>query len=236
MTLYAYCVRRAGDPAPGPGLQGVDGGEVFAREWGGLAVWLSRVEAPLSPTRERVQAHDHVVRAALRTETPLPLRFGAAFPDEAAALEAVGARSEELLASLERVRGRVEMALTVAWDPAAERERLLEERPDLRPPGGRPATGRAYLEARRRGHALEAALRTRAEEVVADAARRVAAGGVRFDEVRALLPRPEIAGALAHLVHRDQMFTYREAVERAARELASVELRVSGPWAPYSFG
>ncbi|HEX7240322.1 MAG TPA: GvpL/GvpF family gas vesicle protein [Longimicrobiaceae bacterium] len=235
MTLYAYCVRRAGDPAPEAGLRGVDGGEVFAGERDGLGVWLSAVEAPPAPDRERVEAHDRVVRAALRTATPLPLRFGAVFVDEAAALDALAGRAEGLLAGLERVAGRVEMSVAALWDAAAERESLLAERPELRPAEGRPAGGRAYLEGKRRQRALEEALRARAEAVLDRVARRLAPAAGPAEEARSVLPRPDVAGTVAHLVRREESLAYREAAMAAGRGLPGVELRVSGPWAPYSF-
>ncbi len=232
--LYAYCVRGADDPAPDPTLRGLEGAEVFPLRGAGAALWLSGVAARPDPTPERIREHDRVVRAALRSATPLPLRFGACFADEASALALLHGRAAEFRAGLERVRGRVEMAVAVGWDAAAGRERLLAERPELRPPAGRPTGGREYLEMRRRELALEEAWRARAEAVLDAVSRRVA-GGEPADEERTVLPRSGLAGTLAHLVRREQMFPYRAAVERAAGELPEVELSVSGPWAPYSF-
>jgi hypothetical protein len=235
MTLYAYCVRRRGDPPPEPGLRGIGGAEVVRVEGDALGLWASRVEAVPAPGPERLREHDRVVRAALRTCTPLPLRFGAAFPDAGAALAALEPRAAELLAALERVAGRVEMGVTLHWEAEAERARLLAGDPGLRPLPGPPSGGREYLETRRREHALERALRRRAEALLEAASERLRALVPDAPEVRTVLPRPEVAGTLAHLVQKEQMFTYRHGAERAGTTLPAVTLRVSGPWAPYSF-
>lgn len=235
MTLHAYCVRRAGEPPPAPEARGVAGAEVRLVEGERLGLWVSPVERPPGPDPEHLREHDRVVRHALRTRTPLPLRFGAVFADEAAALAALEARSAELLAGLERVAGRVEMGVAVLWDAAAERERLCAARPELRAPEGPPASGRAYLEARRRERELEAALRGRAEALLEEVSTRLAEAVSGAEEARTVLPPAEAAGALAHLVQVGRVAGYREAVARAAGALPGVELRASGPWAPYSF-
>ena len=235
MILHAYCVRAAGEPPPGPGVRGIGGAEVMLAEADGLGAWLSRLDAPPAPEPDRLREHDEVVRAALRTATPLPLRFGTAFADEDALRGALAERAGELLASLERVRGRVEMGAALGWDAAAAQERVLARRPELRPADGKPATGRAYLEARRREHGLEAALREEADALLERVSRAVAAALPDVEEARTTLPRPPAAGTLAHLVRRGDVSAYRDAVRRAAGELPEVEVRVSGPWAPYSF-
>jgi hypothetical protein len=235
MTLYAYCIRRRGDPPPEPGLRGIGGAEVRRVEGGELDLWVSEVAELPRPDAERLREHDRVVRAALRTRTPLPLRFGAAFPDAEGALAALSPRAAELLEALERVAGRVEVGVSLHWDAEAERERLLAARPDLRPLPGEPSGGREYLEARRRARAWEGALRARAEGLLEEASVRLRALVPDAPEARVVLPRPEVAGTLAHLVQREQMFTYRQGAERAGSALAGVTLRVSGPWAPYSF-
>jgi hypothetical protein len=196
---------------------------------------MSRLDASPAPEPDRLREHDGVVRAALRIETPLPLRFGTAFADEAALRAVLAERAAELLTSLERVRGRVEMGAILGWDAAAARERVLAQRPDLRPAAEKPATGRAYLEARRREHGLEAALRAEAGALVERVSRAVAAALPEVVEARTTLPQPDVAGTLAHLVGRDEVSAHREAVRNVAVELQEAEVRVSGPWAPYSF-
>ncbi|HEX8276820.1 MAG TPA: GvpL/GvpF family gas vesicle protein [Longimicrobiaceae bacterium] len=235
MILHAYCIRAAGEPPPGSETRGIGGAEVGVVEAAELCAWVSRLDARPGPAPDRLREHDAVVRAALRAATPLPLRFGAVFADERALRAVLAERAGELRAALERVRGRVEMAATVSWDAAAARARLLAARPELRPAAEKPASGRAYLEARRREHGLEAALREEAEALLERVSRAIATALPGAEETRTTLPRPEVAGTLAHLVRREDVAAYRDAVGRVAEEPAEAEVRVSGPWAPYSF-
>jgi hypothetical protein len=235
MILHGYCVRRAGEPPPGPEVRGIGGAEVFEVREGALAAWASRLDAPPARAAERLREHDAVARAALRTATPLPLRFGSAFADEEALRATLAEREEALLAALERVAGRVEVGVAVVWDRDAARERILAARPDLRPAAEKPATGRAYLEARRREHALDAALRAEAEALLDRLARGVGEALPGTEEARTLLPAPGVAGTLAHLVLWSDLHSYRRAVEQASAGMPEAEVRLSGPWAPYSF-
>ncbi|HEV2148103.1 MAG TPA: GvpL/GvpF family gas vesicle protein, partial [Longimicrobiaceae bacterium] len=167
--------------------------------------------------------------------TPLPLRFGSVFADEGALRAVLAERADVLLAALERVAGKVEMGVAVGWDPGAARERILAAHPELRPAEEKPATGRAYLEARRREHAVEAALRGEAEALLDRLSSAVGEVLPGAEEVRTVLPAAGMAGTLAHLVLQGNVSSYREAVERVSGDVPDAEIRLSGPWAPYSF-
>lgn len=222
--LHAYCVRRAGDPPPDRELTGVDGSAVELLEAGGLGLWIS-AEAGGAATLQRAQEHDRVVRAALRSATPLPIRYGTRFADADRAAETLREKREEFLAALERVSGRVEMGIRVRWTA-----------PDPRGAGAPPPAagpGRAYLEARRREREERERVRALAEEVVVGVERRFAE--LELPAARLLLPEPGVAGTLAHLVRRSALRRYRERVAEARGELPHLELLLSGPWAPYSF-
>lgn len=232
MILHAYCVRRAGDPPPHASLAGLEGAPVSLFESAGVGVWLSQVERA-EPTPERLLEHDRVVRAALRTATPLPIRFGARLRDEQAVAELLETRHEELLAGLARVSGRVEAGVTVGWDGHTERGNILSSHPELRHNGAASATGREYLERRRARHLLDDLLQERARALLCRVTSALEAG--ELPASLTLLPRPEVAGMLAHLVPREEVAAYRRRVERAREALPEVTLTLSGPWAPYSF-
>lgn len=223
--LHAYCIRRAGDPGPPPGLTGVGGAPVRLLDAGELGMWVSPAVAG-APTVERLREHDAVVRAALRSATPLPVRYGTAFVDEARARERLGETREEYRAALARVAGRVEMGIRVAWEappPPAAGEPVEE--------GVGP--GRAYLERRRRAREGDAALRREADAVLREVEEVFA--DLDLSTRRRVLPEPGVAGTLAHLVHRGDLGRYRERLDRARNEVFRVSLLPSGPWAPYSF-
>src|SRR5690349_23240486 len=96
MATYLYCVRS--DPSPPPrGLLGIDGSPVRDLAADGLTAWVSEVGDSTPPTVERVKAHDAVCAAALETgDTPLPIRFGQVFRNDAAAVAAITSRRSAL--------------------------------------------------------------------------------------------------------------------------------------------
>lgn len=223
--LHAYCVRRASEPAPPPELKGVDGAAVYLVGEGELALWVSSAEPNRAPELERLRAHDRVVRAALATATPLPIRLGAHFQDEVAARAALRERATEFLEALRRVEHRVEMAVRVEWGAEAP---LPDPVPTLAV-----SSGREYLEMRRRQLEAGAALGERARrelDAVADFF-----ADLDLPTVRNLLPDSQSVGSLAHLVHRNQIDQYRERARAARQQLSRLNLSLSGPWAPYSF-
>lgn len=231
--IYAYCVRRAGEPGPDAELQGLAGRPVRLIEGPEIGFWVSEGSA-LPATPERLREHDRVVRAALRSATPLPIRYGTGcFASEADAREALRTRSESLRESLARVEGRVEMGVRMEWtppEPAPEPSRGSGETGvgTEAPPGGR-----AYLEARRAELERAGSLRAAAGAALDRLEQELALEGV--PAVRTVLPRPDVAGLLAHLVLRSEVQRYNECVTRAARAMPEYRLTVSGPWAPYSF-
>lgn len=243
--IYAYCVRRAGDPPPPGGLSGLDDATVRLVEEAGLGFWVSE-GPPMKATSERLREHDRVVREALRTATPLPIRYGAAcFPSERAAREALTERADAFTAGLDRVAGRVEMGVRVGWEdpeggPAPERDDADGDRAPERPgaatasaDGGTAGPGRAYLEARRREMERRERLRAAAEAALARVEAALSLNGV--PTARTVLPEPGTAGLLAHLLEPSEIPRYRTCVEAAGDALPGYRLTVSGPWAPYSF-
>jgi hypothetical protein len=243
-VLHGYCVRRAADPLPAGELSGVAGGAVLRLEEAGLALWYSSFPAPVGPTLEHLRQHDAVIRSALRSATPLPLRFGARFTSEAEAGRSLVARADEFTQTLDRLANRVEMGIRVSRRPGAPRsENPMGEgsgppRDSPAGPGGRPEThpvrtGREYLEARRRELNAAAARRAEAGELLDRV--EAALADLELPVHREMLPQEGVEGLVAHLVHRGQIGLYRQRVLRLREELPELELVPTGPWAPYSF-
>jgi hypothetical protein len=193
----------------------------------GLGAWASPWEGPAEPTPGRLLEHHARVAAVHATADCLPVRFPTLVEDAGP----LNARRDALLAALARVRGKTELALTLAW--ASPLPRLTQEEPQPRPrpgaalPGG---AGTRYLRARR--------AYWRAREHREREARRLA------DQLRAELalppddvlvraaPNEQIAVSLAALVPRDDAPAYRRVLAQPRSHLRVV---VNGPWPPYSF-
>jgi hypothetical protein len=233
VRLYAYCLRHAGEPPPAGTLRGIGGAAVSLFEHGGLGVWFSWLDSPRADETS-LREHDRVVRSALRSATPLPLRFGASFTGTVGLRGLLDERRQEFLASLARVAGRVEMGLTVFWDEQRARAQLLAERPELHTLEVPPSSGREYLEQKVRATAVDAALRSRAGDVMARV-ESLLRDTADIPIVRTPGPRPGVAGTLAQLVRRDMVAEYRSRVAAADEILPDLRLALSGPWGPYSF-
>ncbi len=222
--IALYCIRGAGDPEPPVGLTGVDGAEVRLLETDRLGLWISDA-SEASVTLARLREHDRVARTALSTATPLPVRFGMHFSDEADAQHHLATREGEFLAMLASVEGRVEMGVRAAWKLESEAEVPAESGP--------PKSGKEYLERRRSSAKRKEALESRASAMLDELEAALSLN--ELPVVRQVMPVSRIAGTLAHLVHRSNAAGYRAAVEAAKPQVPQLDLAVTGPWAPYSF-
>jgi len=226
MPTYVYCLLTASREPRSGTPHGLDGAPVRVVHVGPVDVVASDV-AHRSPTPsiERVRAHDSVVRWALERQTPLPARFGQTFADDAAVMEAVRVRQLAFTAALERVRGLVEMTVRVKTSVDAG-----GDGPMMRTEG---LSGRDYL-ARLR----ERQRSVRAWEEDAIFLQRRVADRVRAvvrAEAQSIPTRPVRSLAISHLVERDLVRRYREELGILAESDPTLHLRISGPWAPYSF-
>jgi hypothetical protein len=208
--VYAVCERtelglppvRGLDEAP---LEGIAEGQL-------LAVVSRHEHMPEEPALDALWVHERVIEALMAERAVLPMRFGTPLPDAAAVRTPLAARREPLLEALDRVRGRVELAV-----------RAMQ--PDVvaaAPSAPAPASGRDYLRARLRSRRSGASL----HEPLAALA------------VAARL-WPELApGELlraSYLVEQPAVAGFRSAVERLQREHPEAALLCTGPWPAYSF-
>lgn len=228
--IYAYCVRRAGDPGPQPGLNGIEGAAVEVCREASLDMWVSTIDVPPPPDEEALRAHERVVREALRTRTPLPLRFGTTFPSEAALERSLAENADRFMRSLERVSGLAEMGIRVEQAPAvAGRESTSDAEP-----GGSPQSGRAYLVRRKAEIDAAAASREDAAKVLDGIAAELSA--VAVETTSSVVLRERVLGQVACLVRRPDISIFRTRVaESLVPRWKNHTLVVSGPWAPYSF-
>jgi Gas vesicle synthesis protein GvpL/GvpF len=214
-------------------LTGLDGAPVERLASGSLAAWVSRMSADVRPTMERLREHERVVRAALRKTTPLPFRFGVAFRDEGELTDVLDDRADQFEATLSRLGNRIEMGLRVTY---TARESPGEAAVDPRataPAASHPTSGRAYLEGRRAALRAAAGERERAERTLEEVEGHFA--DLELESVKTIGDGAEIAGSLAHLLHRGQLRLYRNRVARLQSNRSDLLIRVTGPWAPYSF-
>lgn len=157
------------------------------------------------------EQHTIVLALAERFDPLLPARFGSRMTR--ARLEAaIRASAEVVTTALTHVRGRRQMTVRLIGPEAPERA----QKP--------PVTGTSYLAARRAAHAVpaEAApLRQAVASLVVDERVQPGRGGIR--------------STLFHLVSREDVERYEQAVEASAARLAPWRAVVTGPWPPFAF-
>lgn len=174
-----------------------------------------------------VMEHESVVRRLLGVATVVPLRFGSLHRDLDAVESFRAAHRDEFRAALSRVRGHVELGVKV-WARATTAETT-----------DRAATGREYLERRRRAREEMAEARATVDERLRSIHARLVATAA---ESRLNRPQPreltgdrrEMAMNAAYLVPTGDESLVAE-VERLRNEHPDLVFEVTGPWAPYNF-
>jgi Gas vesicle synthesis protein GvpL/GvpF len=216
-VIYLYAICPAGAAAP-PRRRGLGGARLATVPCGELTVLCSRHRTLRpEPTPRQVMAHERVVEAAMERGPALPLRFGTQLAATDALPAALEPRSDELLRALERVSGRVELAV-----------RAFPEHDEPAPaPAGRGASrGRDYLLARVARH--------RQAERVTDALHppleALAAGAVMRER-----PAPPALLVASYLVDERAVAAFRARAAEIADRLDGARVVVTGPLPPYSF-
>lgn len=149
--------------------------------------------------------HEELVEGLMRGRDLLPVRFGTLVGDEDVVASAIAKRREELAASLDRVRGAVELAVRV-------REEGRQE-PEAAP------SGDAYM---------------KAKAGRSDAARRLHEPLAELARASVVLSGPELLRA-AYLVSRDRVDRFVAAVAEMQTDNPKLDLVCTGPWPAYSF-
>ncbi len=121
--LFCYFIARTGEAVEKLPLRFVRHADLVAA--------VGQPAGGIRATPAEMLEFNAVLAAASKHTTILPLRFGTSFPNEAAVVQLLAARTEELGAALERLEGRVEMTVRVrleAGESAAARLTQLRDR------------------------------------------------------------------------------------------------------------
>lgn len=197
---------------PGPPLPDVAGLRVVPFD-GLAAVCTPASEAELSP--ETLWHHEEVVEALMADRDLLPVRYGTRLDDEAAVARVMEARSQELAAALDRVRGAVELSVRVV---AAGGTPSPPDPPEM-------TSGAEYLRLRAQAEASQDDVARALHEPLAEHARESTEGR----------PRPPELFRAAYLVERAAIDSFVAEVGRLQSVSPGLAILCTGPWPPYSF-
>ena len=213
MSLLLYAITDA------PGMEGarpaaIAGVAVTLISAGSLTAVAAEIEGAPSREPEALWRFEAVLEALMAEATVLPVRYGTVLADAPAVRSMLDARRAAYAASLDRVRGAVEIGVRGRWAGGSEFG------------GAEPSSGTDYMRAR-----LEA--RRRADRV---AARVLEQLGARARESRVrVLPSPGVPFSAAFLIDRASEPEFVGAVHDLEDAVASTELVCTGPWPVHSF-
>ncbi|MDB5066892.1 MAG: gas vesicle protein [Chloroflexi bacterium] len=194
-----------------PRVRGLAGAPLEGIALGPMLAVVSRHQRlPEGRSLDTLWLHEGVVEALMAERAVLPMRFGTRLPDPDGVRAALAARRELLLDALDRVRGRVELAVRA-----------------IRPSAGvvadaRPASGVEYLRARLHSARSGASLH---EPLAA-----LAVAAHRWPE-----HAPGEVLRASYLVDQPAVERFRLAIDRLQRQHPEAALLCTGPWPAYSF-
>ncbi|WAL68918.1 GvpL/GvpF family gas vesicle protein [Amycolatopsis cynarae] len=245
---WLYAVTTELDPGVLTALTGVSGERPRAVEGAGLTAVAGTV--PLESFGEEAlrrnledldwlaavaRAHDAVVDAVVRARPAVPLRLATVYHDDDRVRAVLAEREGDFRRLLDLVSGRTEWGVKAFLDPS----RLREPEPAASGASG-PGAGAAYLRRKRSQHLAK----ERAEQIAAEQARAIhEALAALSAEARTHRPQArQLAGNDlpmilngAYLVDDSASSAFAEAVAAQDRAHEAIQLRLTGPWPPYSF-
>jgi hypothetical protein len=186
-----------------------------------MSAYASRFEAPVEHFgRADLLAHHAIVSGLSAQIDVLPARFPTWLADEDALRAELERRQMDFGAALDRVRGRVEIAMTVMWTTLPE----SETPPEAATPGLK------YMLGRQQAVTGSDRRRARSRQLAEELELLV---GLDLVEIRhQVCPSTTVALSSAVLVPRASAEDVKKRITRAEQD---VRILINGPWPPYTF-
>jgi hypothetical protein len=234
---YLYAIVAGCEPRSYPSL-GIEGNDVYTIAVGRVAAVVSDLaSAKIRPQRANLAAHQAVLKCLMADTTPLPMAFGtiAASPD---AIRGILVRNQRAFGEqLQRVAGKVEMGLRVAWEVPNIFEYFVNTHTELRLARDRLLGARHEFTQEEKielGRMFDRLLHDdredhtrKVEHVLAPVCAEFKANQCRNEH--------EVMN-LACLMRRDRQEEFSAGVFAAAKRFDNnFAFDYSGPWAPHNF-
>ncbi len=234
--IYAF-VRTTTDRGSLTGtLQGIDNSPVVLHKNADVSVAMSPVESrKIRPQRKNLAAHQEVVTTLAKSFDSIPVAFGLIADNLEQVDQLISQHRETLAQQIDRVAGRMEMAVNLRWAVENVVQHFVSRYAELSEVRDAISQGTATRDEQiAAGQHLEALITSEREqhtERFTDVLRNVC---VEMDVQK---PRDERdVMRLACLISRDAEARFNDAIYKAA-SLFSDDFAISfnGPWPPYSF-
>jgi len=167
-------------------------------------------------TADALWQHEQIVEALMEDRDVLPVRYGTCLPDDAAAAQALQDNRARFSASLESVRGAVELSVRVFAGANHVPAPIASAAP----------TGTEYLRVRARSAGEESEAGTIVHEPLAREARAATVARVN---------RPGELLRAAYLVDREGTEGFSTRVQEIQEDNPRLRITCTGPWPSYSF-
>jgi len=224
--VYGIVDTRYFEPLPGAGHEA---GDVVPIPSGRLAAVVSALSVcKIEATPQNVWCHERVLERLMPEHAVLPLRFGTTCRDADALEEYLLHSAGGLANDLERVRGKVEIALRIMED--TRQIELPQEALNDDGPAGR---GAAYLRSRLQYHRCEMAQQDSSKWL--ENMLRQYFDPVAKDLICAAPADASTGFRVSCLVERDRVAVLADALDRFRSDHSNFDVTCTGPWAPYSF-
>lgn len=115
------------------GPLGVDNQMVYTLSGGPVSAVVSNVpQKKIRPQRRNLAAHQQVLKRLMAETTPLPMAFGIIADGDKAVADILADHRDLFVAQCQRVSGKMEMGLRVAWDVDNIFDYFINTHPELR--------------------------------------------------------------------------------------------------------
>ncbi len=234
---YLYAIVAGGEPVNYHSL-GIERSDVYTIAHGNVAAVVSGLSnSKIRPERANLMAHQAVLKRLMEDTTPLPIAFGtiAASPED---IRKILAKNHKTFHEhIQRLAGKVEMGLRVAWDVPNIFEYFVNTHSELRMARDLLAGARrefTQMEKIELGRMFDRLLTEDRQKYIQEVEAALAAACFEV-KVNPGRNEREVMN-LACLVGRDKQQEFDAAVFEAAKLFDNnFSFDFSGPWAPHNF-
>ncbi|GBF32446.1 gas vesicle synthesis GvpLGvpF [Desulfocucumis palustris] len=228
--LYLYGII----DSPEPIYYTCSGRNIYTLAYNDISALVSRGDGPMTRvTGENVIIHGEVLNGIVEKQALLPVRFGTLLGG--GDVEGLLSRNyHQFLASLNEVRGMVEMSVRALWNAAEEEEKcrqgndFSDPREDL--PGN---PGTLFLMQKRRQLLLERCLKSAAGIPADEIHGWLSRAAVKH--IKRVLPSPAMFFHGSYMINRERAGDFAAEFSSLRDKFTRYKFLLSGPWPLYSF-
>lgn len=244
---YLYCIAK-GSIQTSLGRTGIEGNEVYTIPSNGLIAIVHDCEAKAYDSKDGekvkqwIKQHESVIeKAQEKFETIVPLSFDVIIKGENASKEVANwlqAEKERLERNLEKVKGKQEFGVQIAWDSTAIGEKLSEEKEQIKrlvKEMENSSSGKAYFIKQKIKKALKQEMEKLADKKFKQFYLEIKKHCYDIKvEKNKKIEEKQMLMNLSCLIEKNKVELLGKELDKI-NKLEGFSVRFTGPWPPYSF-